>query len=129
MRRLQEICAADGEPKTPTWAIQADQVIQDPQHKVIYYHHAVIRVAGLPVAYMPIFWHVDPTAKRGSGLLAPQIAVDRRGFSYQLVRAVAKMEDEALQTALERLAEADILLVQGLPPESDYRFINQYISR
>src|SRR5438067_8103727 len=32
------------------------------------------------------------------------------------------MEDAALQTALERLAEADILLVQGLPPDSDYRF-------
>ena len=32
------------------------------------------------------------------------------------------MEDAALQTALERLAEADILLVQGLPPESEYRF-------
>jgi predicted ATPase len=49
-------------------------------------------------------------------------AVIGRGFSYPLVRAVAKMEDEALQKALERLAEADILLVQGLPPESEYRF-------
>jgi class 3 adenylate cyclase/tetratricopeptide (TPR) repeat protein len=49
-------------------------------------------------------------------------AVIGRGFSYTLVRAVAKMEDEALQTVLERLAEADILLVQGLPPESEYRF-------
>jgi class 3 adenylate cyclase/tetratricopeptide (TPR) repeat protein len=49
-------------------------------------------------------------------------AVIGRGFSYQLVRAVAEMEDEALQTTLERLAEADILLVQGLPPESEYRF-------
>ena len=49
-------------------------------------------------------------------------AVIGRGFSYPLVRAVAKMEDEALLTALERLAEADILLVQGLPPESEYRF-------
>jgi predicted ATPase len=49
-------------------------------------------------------------------------AVIGRGFSYQLVRAVAKMQDEALQAALERLAEADILLVQGLPPESEYRF-------
>ena len=45
-----------------------------------------------------------------------------RGFSYPLVRAVAGMEDAALQTALERLAEADILLVQALPPDSDYRF-------
>jgi tetratricopeptide (TPR) repeat protein len=49
-------------------------------------------------------------------------AVIGRGFSYQLVHAVAKMEDGALQAALERLAEADILLVQGLPPESEYRF-------
>jgi hypothetical protein len=32
------------------------------------------------------------------------------------------MEDAPLQAALERLAEADILLVEGLPPESDYRF-------
>jgi class 3 adenylate cyclase/predicted ATPase len=59
----------------------------------------------------------------GSARAVAQIAaVIGRGFSYPLVRAVAKMEDEALQTALERLAEADILLVQGLPPESEYRF-------
>ena len=45
-----------------------------------------------------------------------------RGFSHGLLRDVAGMEDVVLQAALERLAEADILLVQGLPPESDYRF-------
>jgi class 3 adenylate cyclase/tetratricopeptide (TPR) repeat protein len=49
-------------------------------------------------------------------------AVIGRGFSYPLVRAVAKMDDEPLKAALERLAEADTLLVQGLPPESEYRF-------
>ena len=45
-----------------------------------------------------------------------------RGFSYSLLRDVAGMEDAALQAALEKLAEADIVLVQGLPPGSDYRF-------
>ena len=49
-------------------------------------------------------------------------AVIGRGFSYALLRAVAGIADSALQTALDRLAEADILLVQGVPPESDYRF-------
>jgi predicted ATPase len=49
-------------------------------------------------------------------------AVIGRDFSYVLVRAVAGMEDAPLQDALERLAEADILLVQSLPPESHYRF-------
>jgi predicted ATPase len=45
-----------------------------------------------------------------------------RGFSYGLLRTLARMEDAALQAALEQLAEADILLVQGLPPDSGYRF-------
>ena len=45
-----------------------------------------------------------------------------RGFSYGLLRDVSGLDDAALHAALERLAEADIVLVQGLPPESDYRF-------
>jgi predicted ATPase len=59
----------------------------------------------------------------GSAREVAQIgAVIGRGFSYGLLRAVASIEDAALQAALERLAEADILLMQGLPPNSDYRF-------
>jgi class 3 adenylate cyclase/predicted ATPase len=45
-----------------------------------------------------------------------------RGFSYKLLHDVAGVEDASLQAALETLADADIVLVQGLPPESDYRF-------
>jgi tetratricopeptide (TPR) repeat protein len=45
-----------------------------------------------------------------------------RDFSYAIIRAVTGMEDTDLQASLDRLAEADILLVQGVPPESDYRF-------
>jgi hypothetical protein len=41
------------------------------------------------------------------------------GFSYGLLHAFAGIDGGALQTALERLADADILLVQGQPPESD----------
>jgi LPS-assembly protein len=79
-----DLCAPDGTPKQPTWSIQAAQVVEDKKLKIVYYHNAVIRVKGLPVAATPIFWHVDPTAGRGSGLLAPEFAFDgRRGFSYQ----------------------------------------------
>jgi predicted ATPase len=45
-----------------------------------------------------------------------------RRFSHGLLRTLAGMADTALQTALELLAEADILLVQGVPPDCDYRF-------
>jgi predicted ATPase len=43
-------------------------------------------------------------------------------FSYSLLRAVAGMDDLALQATVYRLAEADIVLVQGVPPQSEYRF-------
>ena len=49
-------------------------------------------------------------------------AVIGRDFSYGLLRAVAGIDDLALQGALDQLAEADILLVQGVPPQSEYRF-------
>ena len=51
-------------------------------------------------------------------------AVIGRGFPYTLIRAAAGLDDPPLQSALvlERLAEADVLLVQALPPDSDYRF-------
>jgi predicted ATPase len=49
-------------------------------------------------------------------------AVIGRDFSYALLGAVAGMDDTPLQAALDRLADADILLVQGLPPDADYRF-------
>jgi class 3 adenylate cyclase len=45
-----------------------------------------------------------------------------RGFSYGLLCTLTGMADAALRAALDRLAEADILLVQGLPPDSEYRF-------
>jgi class 3 adenylate cyclase len=44
-----------------------------------------------------------------------------RGFSYKLLKAVAGMDDAPLEAALEKLSDADIVLVEGVLPESDYR--------
>jgi class 3 adenylate cyclase/predicted ATPase len=49
-------------------------------------------------------------------------AVIGRDFSYRLLLDVAGIDDASLQSALEKLVNADILLVQGLPPGADYRF-------
>ena len=79
------ICKSDGKtPKKPTFYIQADTIVQDRDKQLIYYHHAIIRVAGIPVFYSPIFWHPDPSSPRSSGFLAPKFEYSqRRGFSYQ----------------------------------------------
>jgi len=59
----------------------------------------------------------------GSAREVAQIgAVIGRDFSYNLLRKIAGLADPSLQAALDKLADADILLVQGIPPTSDYRF-------
>ena len=45
-----------------------------------------------------------------------------RDFSYKLLKAVAGIDDAPLEAALEKLSDADIVLVEGVLPESDYRF-------
>jgi len=77
------ICA-NNHAKTPTWSISADRVVEDKIHRVVYYRHARIHVLGVPIIYLPVFWHADPSAERASGLLGPKIQIsDRRGFSYE----------------------------------------------
>lgn len=76
------ICV-DDKPRQPTWSISADRVTQDKKRRIILYRNARIRVLGAPILYLPMFWHADPTAKRASGLLSPDISLsNRRGMSY-----------------------------------------------
>ena len=49
-------------------------------------------------------------------------AVLGRDFAYTLVRDVAGLDESALQPALEQLTEADLLFVEGAPPQANYRF-------
>ena len=49
-------------------------------------------------------------------------AVLGRGFSYALLHSVAGLDEGVLQSALERVAEADILFVEGDGAQATYRF-------
>ncbi|MBV8797766.1 MAG: hypothetical protein JO136_22750, partial [Hyphomicrobiales bacterium] len=49
-------------------------------------------------------------------------AVLGRDFIYSLLRAVGGVGDPALQSALDRLAEADLLIAEGAGQEANYRF-------
>jgi tetratricopeptide (TPR) repeat protein len=59
----------------------------------------------------------------GTAREAAQIgAVLGRDFTYPLLHDVAETDESGLQASLERLAEADILLVEGAPPHATFRF-------
>jgi len=49
-------------------------------------------------------------------------AVLGRDFAYPLLRDVAETDDLRLQASLDRLTEADLLFVEGAPPQANYRF-------
>src|SRR5208337_1679844 len=49
-------------------------------------------------------------------------AVLGRDFTYTLLRAVGGVDDPALQSALDRLAGADLLIAEGAGREANYRF-------
>jgi class 3 adenylate cyclase len=49
-------------------------------------------------------------------------AVLGRGFSHALLQAVAGLEEPALRAALDRLADAELLFVEGVAPHANYRF-------
>ena len=79
-----EVCAKSGAAKRPTWSIQADRVVQDKRRRLIFYRNARVRIKGVSILYLPVFWHADPTAERASGFLTPNLGVsERRGFSYE----------------------------------------------
>jgi class 3 adenylate cyclase/predicted ATPase len=49
-------------------------------------------------------------------------AVLGRDFTYALLHDVAETDEPVLQVSLDRLADADLLFVEGAPPVANYRF-------
>src|SRR5271155_1512183 len=49
-------------------------------------------------------------------------AVPGPGFSHALLQAVAGLAEPALRAALDRLADAELLFVEGVAPHANYRF-------
>ncbi len=54
--------------------------------------------------------------------VAQVAAVIGHEFSWGLLSAITAIEDEKLASALKKLADAELLLEQGIPPEASYRF-------
>lgn len=90
------ICDEDGRPKQPSIAIQAEKVVQDEELRAVLYRNAVFRVGGVPVFYLPVFAHPDPTVERASGFLVPTPSYDEgRGLSLEIpyLQVVSPSED------------------------------------
>ncbi len=65
-----ELCKENPD-RAPLWQLKAVRVIHDRREHDIEYHHAVLEIYGVPIAYTPYFRHADPLTPRKSGFLAP----------------------------------------------------------
>ena len=57
----------------PPWHIRSQKITHNQSKKQIIYDNAFLHVYNVPVLYFPKFFHPDPTVKRQSGILMPQI--------------------------------------------------------
>ena len=66
-------CKRREDDKCPPWIIESKEVKHDKIKKIIHYKNAWLKIYDVPVLYFPKFFHPDPTVKRQSGFLTPQI--------------------------------------------------------
>lgn len=60
----------------PIWQLNAGYTNVDYEKEKITYKHVFFEVYGIPLLYLPYFFHPTPTAPAQSGLLAPEIKQD-----------------------------------------------------
>lgn len=65
-----KVCAGD---PTPLWEIRARRVVHDEVERQLYFDSAQLRIAGLPVFWIPRLRMPDPTRDRSTGFLIPAL--------------------------------------------------------
>ncbi|MBF9036151.1 LPS assembly protein LptD [Rhodobacterales bacterium HKCCE2091] len=65
-----EVCAAN--PR-PLWEIRARRIIHDSEEQMLWFENAQFRALGVPIAWFPRLRLPDPTRRRVSGLLVPEV--------------------------------------------------------
>lgn len=66
-----EVCK--DEKNYPLWQISAGRITHYERSKTIYYNNAFLEFYGVPVFYVPFFFHPDPSVKRRTGFLFPAV--------------------------------------------------------
>ncbi len=102
--------------KCPPWKMRAKNIQHDRVKKQIIYKNAWLDIYDFPVVYFPKFFHPDPSVKRQSGLIRPEIGDHTTlGDSIYLPYFFVISDDKDM-TIKPRLFNNDITVLQ-----SEYR--------
>jgi len=83
--------------KCPPWKITSGEIHHDKIKKQITYKNAWLEIYDFPVVYFPKFFHPDPTVKRQSGFLQPELGSSNNlGSSVYIPYFLALSDDKDL---------------------------------
>ena len=68
-----KVCNEPGQ-RTPLWQVEAGRIVYDQPNHRLYYHDALFDAFGFPIFYTPFYSTADPTVKRASGILIPEVS-------------------------------------------------------
>lgn len=97
----------------PPWIITAKEITHDKNKKQLIYDGALLKVYNIPVLYFPKFFHPDPTVKRQSGLLKPQLNNSNilgSSFSLPYYHVISENKDFTFRP---RIFDSDIKMFQN----------------
>ncbi len=106
--------------KCPPWTLKAAEIKHDKKNKIINYKNAWLQIYDQPVFYFPKFFHPDPSVKRKSGFLIPQMGnSSASGVSLQIpyYHVIADNKDFTFKPNI--YFNNDILL------QNEYRQVNK----
>ena len=106
--------------KCPPWKITSKKIKHDKLQKRVIYNSAWLELYDYPVLYFPKFFHPDPTVKRQSGFLTPEL-----GSSSNLGNSIYTpyfyvISEKSDITIKPRLFDYNKLLIQN-----EYRIKNK----
>jgi len=104
----------------PPWQIKAKEIKHDKEKKIINYKHAWLEIYDKPILYFPKFFHPDPTVKRQSGFLIPQVIDSSSlGLSFRLPYYKVISENKDLTFSPRVFSENEGLF------QNEYRQVNK----
>ena len=104
----------------PPWQIKAKEIKHDKEKKIINYKNAWLEIYDQPIIYFPKFFHPDPTVKRQSGFLMPQVIDSSSlGLSFKLPYYKVISENKDLTFSPRIFSENEGLF------QNEYRQVNK----
>ena len=105
-------CANRKDNKCPPWVLRSKQIKHNASTKTIYYDNVVLKVYDFPLFYFPRFSHPDPTVKKRSGFLIPNMSNNStEGAGIVVPYYLALSEDKDLTITPKFYASENPLLL------------------